>query len=178
MTSSGKNPKENKGMNRRQFLSLAWWAAGGLILAESTGGLVASLWPKLKEGSFGTKVKVASVEEVLAMPVGTITSFPEQRFFLSRVDSGFLALYRRCTHLGCVLPWRADDPTEDDLSETGRFNCPCHGGIFDRYGVVQSGPPPRPMDIFPISVVDGEVIVDTGTILTRTTFEESQVTEI
>ncbi len=165
-------------MNRRQFLSLAWWAAGGLLIAEATGGLVASLWPKLKAGTFGTKVKVATVEEVRAMPVGTITYFLEQRFYLSRVESGFLALYRRCTHLGCVLPWRSDDPSEDELGESGRFNCPCHGGIFDRYGVVQSGPPPRPLDIFPITVEDGEVMVDTGTIIKRSSFEESQVTEI
>jgi cytochrome b6-f complex iron-sulfur subunit len=169
---------ENKGITRRQFLSRAWWAAGGLLVVEATGGLVASLWPKLKAGSFGTKVKVASVEEVRAMPVGTVTYFPEQRFYLSHVDSGFLALYRKCTHVGCVLPWLADDPSEDDLAAKGRFNCPCHGGIFDRYGKVHSGPPPRPLDLFPIIVEDGEVIVDTGTIIERSSVDESQVTKI
>ncbi len=178
MVTSGDNPAENKAITRRQFLSRAWWVAAGLLVVETTGGSVASLWPKLKAGSFGTKVKVASVEEVKAMPVGTVAYFPEQRLYLSRVESGFLALYRRCTHLGCVLPWRADDPSEDALASNGRFNCPCHGGIFDRYGVVHSGPPPRPLDLFPITIDKGEVIVDTGTIISRSGFDKSQVTKI
>ncbi len=169
---------ENKGITRRQFLSRAWWAAGGLLVVEATGGLVASLWPRSKAGSFGTKVKVASIEEVRAMPVGTITYFPEQRFYLSHVESGFLALYRKCTHLGCVIPWLADESSEDDLVAKGRFNCPCHGGIFDRYGMVHAGPPPRPLDLFPIILEEGEVIVDTGTIIERSSFDESQVTKI
>ncbi|MBI2850622.1 MAG: ubiquinol-cytochrome c reductase iron-sulfur subunit [Chloroflexi bacterium] len=178
MADSQDNAAENKAITRRQFLSRAWWAAAGLMIVETTGGLVASLWPKLKAGSFGTKVKVASVEEARAMPVGTVAYFPEQRFYLSRVESGFLALYRRCTHLGCVVPWRDDNPSEDALASNGRFNCPCHGGIFDRYGVVHAGPPPKPLDIFPITVENGEVIVDTGTIISRSSFDESQVTKI
>ncbi len=137
-----------------------------------------SLWPKAKAGAFGSKISVASVEEARAMPVGTITYFSEQRFYLSRVESGFLALHRKCTHLGCVVPWLSDDPSEDALAAKGRFNCPCHGGIFDRYGVVHAGPPPRPLDIFPISIERGEIIVDTGTTIHRSGFDESQVIKV
>ena len=136
------------------------------------------MWPRLKAGSFGTKMSIASVGEARAMPVGTITYFSEQRFYFSRVESGFLALHRKCTHLGCVVPWLPDDPSEDALAAKGRFNCPCHGGIFDRYGVVHAGPPPRPMDIFPISIERGEIIVDTGTTIHRSGFDESQVTKV
>ena len=178
MANSGGNPAENKAITRRQFLSRAWWAAAGLLVVETTGGSIASLWPRLKAGSFGSKVKVASVEEARAMPVGTVAYFPEQRFYLSRVESGFLAMYRKCPHLGCVVPWLPDEPSEDDLAANGRFNCPCHGGIFDRYGVVHAGPPPRPLDLFPFSIDGGEVIVDTGTVVSRSSFDESQVTKI
>ncbi len=174
----GDKPAEGRGVTRRQFLSRAWWAAAVILSIEATGGLVASMWPRLKAGSFGTKISVASVEEALAMPVGTITYFSEQRFYLSRVESGFLALYRKCTHVGCVVPWVPDDPSEDDLAAKGRFNCPCHAGIFDRYGVVHSGPPPRPLDLFPITIEMGEIIVDTGTVIQRSGFNESQVTKI
>lgn len=178
ISSSGDSPAEDKGITRRQFLSRAWWAAAGLLTIEAVGGFVISLWPKVKAGTFGSKISVASVEEARAMPVGTITYFSEQRFYLSRVESGFLAIYRKCTHVGCVIPWLADDPSEDDLAAKGRFNCPCHGGIYDRYGLVHSGPPPRPLDLFPITVKDGEVIVDTGTIIQRSGFDESQVAKI
>ncbi len=149
-----------------------------MLVVEATGGFVASLWPKLRPGSFGSMFSVASVEEARAMPVGTVTYFLEQRFYLSRVESGFLALYRKCPHLGCVVPWLADQPSEDELAAEGRFNCPCHAGVFDRYGVVHAGPPPRPMDLFPITIENGEVVVDTGTVIERSEFDESQVTEI
>ena len=169
-----------KGSNitRRQFLGRAWWAVAGLLAVEVVGGLVISLWPRIKAGSFGTRLSVASVEEARAMPVGTVTYFSEQRFYLSRVESGFLAIYRKCPHVGCVVPWLPDDPSEDDLAAKGRFNCPCHKSIFDRYGVVHAGPAPRPMDIFPISIEKGEVLVDTGTIIQRSKFDESQATEV
>ena len=178
LSSSGDSPAEGRGLTRRQFLSRAWWAVAGLVALEAVGGLVASLWPKLKGGSFGTKVGALSVEEARAMPVGTVVYFMEQRFYLSRVESGFLALYRKCSHLGCVFPWLADETSEDDLAAKGRFNCPCHGGIYDRYGLVHAGPPPRPLDLFPITIEKGEVIVDTGTIIQRSDFDESQVTKI
>ncbi len=177
LCSSGNCP-EDRGVTRRQFLSRAWWTAAGLLVVESTGGLVASLWPKLKAGAFGSKVSIASVAEAQAMPVGTITYFSEQRLYLSRVESGFLALYRRCTHLGCVVPWLPDEPSEDDLAAKGRFNCPCHGAIYDRYGVVHAGPAPRPLELFPIAIERGELVVDTGTIIQRSGFDESQVTKI
>lgn len=175
-TDEGATP--DRGVTRRQFLGRAWWAAAALLGAESIAALVGSLWPRLKPGSFGTKITAATVEEAQAMPVGTITYFPEQRFYLSRVESGFLALYRKCTHVGCVVPWLPDDPSEDDLASKGRFNCPCHGGIFDRYGLVHAGPPPRPLDIFPITVERGNLVVDTGTIIERSSFDESQVTKV
>jgi cytochrome b6-f complex iron-sulfur subunit len=150
----------------------------GLLTVEATGALVASLWPKLKEGDFGSKVSIASVEEARAIPTGTIIYFMNQRFYLSRIESGFLALYRKCTHVGCVVPWQSEDHSEDDLAATGRFSCPCHGGMFDRYGMVRAGPPPRPLDLFPISIVDKELVVDTGTIIQRSGFDQSQVTEV
>ena len=177
-SSSGDRPDEKSGLTRRQFLSRAWWVAGGLLVVEATGGFAASLWPKLKEGGFGSKVSIASVEEARAIPVSTMTYFPEQRLYLSRVESGFLALYRKCPHLGCVVPWLGDETSEDDLATKGRFNCPCHGGVYDRYGLVRAGPPPRPMDLFPISIENGEVMVDTGTVIQRTDFDESQTTEV
>ncbi len=178
VSASGDGPEKNRDVTRRQFLSRAWWAVAGLVAVESTVGLTASLWPKLKAGDFGSKFSAASVEEARAMPVGTITYFSEQRLYLSRVESGVLAMYRKCTHLGCVVPWLADEPSEDVLVAKGRFNCPCHGGIYDRYGVVHAGPPPRPLDIFPITIDKGELVVDTGTILQRSGFDESQVTEV
>lgn len=176
--SSGTNLTGDKGITRRQLLGRIWWLAAGVLAFETTAGLVVSLWPRLKAGAFGTMITVATVEEARAMPVGTVAYFIEQRFYLSRVEDGFLALYRKCTHVGCVVPWLPDDPSEDSLAGKGRFNCPCHGGIFDRYGLVHAGPPLRPLDLFPITVEDGNLVVDTGTIITRSGFDQSQVVKV
>ncbi len=138
----------------------------------------ASLNPKIAEGSFGTRVAIATADEVRAMPVGTVAYFREQRLYLSKLEGGILAMYRKCTHLGCVVPWVPEEASEDNVSDEGRFNCPCHGGIYDRFGVVHAGPPLRPLDIFPITIEGENVIVDTGTIIQRDRFEHSQLTQV
>jgi cytochrome b6-f complex iron-sulfur subunit len=162
-------------LTRRGFLSYLWWAAGGAALIE--GGIITvdSLRPGEESSAFGGLVEVGSVED---FKVGSVTYFLDGRFYIVRLPSGLIALYRKCTHLGCVVPWQATEPSEDDLAAAGRFNCPCHGSIFDRYGEVQGGPAPRPLDLFPIQIEDGQVIVDTGTVVTRDSFDESQVTEV
>ena len=55
-----------------------------------------------------------------------------------------------CTHLGCPYRW---DENEDI------FKCPCHTATFARNGNVLSGPPPRPLDRFPVRVENGKVLV-------------------
>ncbi|MBI2958383.1 MAG: Rieske 2Fe-2S domain-containing protein [Chloroflexi bacterium] len=165
-------------INRRVFLGRACWAIAGVLAAESAGALGVSLRPFLVQGGFGSKLKIGGVDEIRAIPVGTVVPFAEQRFFLSHVESGFIALYRKCTHLGCVVPWVPDEPSEDGLAKKGRFNCPCHGSMFDRFGVVHAGPAPRPLDIFPITVEGKDVWVDTGAAIQRSGFEESQARKV
>ena len=81
-------------------------------------------------------------------------------------DGGFLALYRKCTHLGCTVPWVADRE---------RFACPCHASVFDVRGDVLSPPAPRPLDLFPVRIENGIVKVDTRTPQRREAFDPSQV---
>ncbi len=169
---------EDKGITRLHFLRKMWWGVLSVLGLQATAALGVSLWPRKVEGSFGSKVNIATVEEIRAMPVGTVAYYREQRLYLSRVDGGFLALYRKCTHLGCVVPWVPGDSSEDELSEKGRFSCPCHSGIYDRFGVVRAGPPPRPLDIFPITIEEDNVMVDTRVIIKRMKFETSQLTQV
>jgi menaquinol-cytochrome c reductase iron-sulfur subunit len=55
-----------------------------------------------------------------------------------------------CTHLGCPYRW-------DAAKEA--FLCPCHSGVFNKQGVVQSGPPPRPLDRYGVRVQQGIVSI-------------------
>ena len=65
----------------------------------------------------------------------------------------WLALYQRCVHLGCKVPFR------DDCHS---FKCPCHGSHYNIDGEYLDGPAPRSLDRFVFSFQSGDVIVDTG----------------
>jgi len=99
---------------------------------------------------------------------GSVTAFPEGRFYLARLeDGGFLALDRTCTHLGCAVPW---------VSSQKRFVCPCHASAFDIRGDVLSPPAPRALDLLPVRIENGIVKVETGRPIRRQRFERDQVT--
>ena len=102
-----------------------------------------------------------------SFPPGSITEFPDGRFFLIRTeDGGFLAVYRRCTHLGCSVSW---EPTANE------FVCPCHGSHFDFYGDVQNPPAPRALDTFAVRIEDGVVLVDASRAQPRDRFDTDQI---
>lgn len=82
---------------------------------------------------------------------GTATFLPERRVFIFNGPAGFYAISSVCTHLGCNVRY---------LEGQG-FNCPCHGSRFDLNGQVVSGPAPRPLAWFGLSLSPrGEVVVD------------------
>lgn len=155
-TVSGDKPAEE--MTRRDFLGLAW-AATGALAAAATGALALSFFaPKVVEGKFGGVFDLGPAD---AFPVGSVTPITNGRFYLVRgADGGFLALYQKCTHLGCAVPWNP---------EKGQFICPCHASAFEMDGALINPPAPRPLDRFPVSIVDGQISVDTGTRIERDT---------
>jgi cytochrome b6-f complex iron-sulfur subunit len=156
-----------RGITRRAFLNWAWAASLVGLFGQAGGALLGFLKPRIEAGAFGGKMIAGQVDE---FEPGTVNHIQSGRFFLSRLDDGgFLALWHRCTHLGCTVPWR---------EEEGRFNCPCHSSIFNVVGEVISGPAPRPMDIFPIEMSDGQLLVDTGNPIQRDRFDPSQVTHV
>ncbi len=86
----------------------------------------------------------------------------EHGFWLVKLDEGnFLALLRRDPHLGCTVPWRPDFVFD---GKKGWFRNPCHGQTYDLTGRCFFGPCERGMDRFQVSLVDGNVLVDTHTV--------------
>jgi cytochrome b6-f complex iron-sulfur subunit len=67
--------------------------------------------------------------------------------------SYWVALYQRCVHLGCTVPFREDCQS---------FKCPCHGSHYNVSGEYQDGPAPRSLDRFPLSFSGDTVVVSTG----------------
>ncbi|MDP2660707.1 MAG: Rieske 2Fe-2S domain-containing protein [Dehalococcoidia bacterium] len=159
-------------ISRRIFLRSAFVGSAGLLTLEMLGGFGFFFRPQ-NIGASGQTFRVGKVED---FAVGSVTHSQEGKFYLSRVPEGFLAMWQKCTHLGCTVPWVSREKSEDDISGQGRFNCPCHGSIYNRYGVVTAGPAPRPFDLFPVTIVDGAVIVDSdlNKVITRQAWDPSQ----
>lgn len=143
-------------ITRRDFIKTAWVAVGGIVTFEIGALTLAYMQPRLAAGEFGSLITVGKVED---FPPGSITHIPDGRFYLARLeDGGFLAIYQRCTHLGCNVPWD---------QAAGAFICPCHNSKFTPQGEVLNPPAPRPLDLFSLSIENGEIIVDTGKAISR-----------
>lgn len=153
-----------KKLNRREFLSWMWGVSLVGLFGQAATALFQFFKPRLRAGSFGGEVVAGALDEFAP---GTVSYVQKGRFYISRLeDGGVLALWQRCTHLGCTVPWREDE---------GLFHCPCHSSLFNRQGEVTGGPAPRPLDFFPVSLIEGNLVVNTGQPIERHAFEISQV---
>ena len=83
-------------------------------------------------------------------PDGSVTFLEDERVFLVRQGNTYRCLSAVCTHLGCTVN-RADHG----------YHCPCHGSVFDDQGNVKSGPAPRALAWFQVTLSkDNRLLVD------------------
>jgi len=144
--------------SRRTLLRFAGWGTLLALVGQWLAGFGVFFWPK-KVGAFGGEILAGSVSD---LNVGDVKLVQDAKAYVSMVPEGVVALWWKCPHLGCTVPWKPEDPSMDSLAAKGRFNCPCHGSIYDRYGNIIQGPAPRPMDVFPVTIRDGKVYIDTN----------------
>ena len=180
------------GVTRRQFFNRSIIGMFVLGLSGFGAACLAFLWPTLK-GGFGGVINVGKLEDILSEATSSREPFyvSEGRFYLNPYPSsgldgaaaaysssvlpgmqqGVIALYQKCPHLGCRVPWC-------DTSQW--FECGCHGSQYNRVGEKKGGPAPRGMDMFPVTVAGGNVSVDTGLVIqgvpigTNTTGQEAE----
>ncbi len=143
-------------VGRRQLLRLGFLGAASLALVE-TGLAVVPFMQVRKIVGLGVPVNVGTKAQVLAAFAGTSDApilFRQGHFFLLHPPGGIIAAYRKCTHLGCAVPFSS---SED------RFHCPCHGSIYDkRTAIVIRDPAPKPLQLFHIAETDAGLVVDTN----------------
>jgi cytochrome b6-f complex iron-sulfur subunit len=183
---------EQLSVTRRQFFNRSILATQSLVLGSFGLAVIAFLWPSLS-GGFGSKVKAGSLEDILGeitekkepyyVPEARsyVVPFPESALPAAKevypesvipgMEAGVIALFQKCVHLGCRVPFCATSQW---------FECPCHGSKYNRVGEKKGGPAPRGMDRFAATVENGIVVVDTKTIIpgppigTNTTGQESE----
>ncbi len=154
-------------VSRRRVLQIGIWGGIGAAVAAMGASFVDFVYPRNVSG-FGGTVSVAAV----AVPSpGQKVQVPAGRFWLVNLTEeqggpGLLALWWKCPHLGCTVPWKPNfvwpDPTTG-ADTKGWFRCPCHGSTYTHAGVRVFGPAPRPLDTMDLKIgSDGRVTVNTG----------------
>ena len=138
-----------KPMSRRDFLD---WIIRGGLLATLAGMLIPALsylWPVTRRGPTLAMKEVGSVDEFPVWGAKKV-AIGGSAFLIIRTPKEIKAFSAICTHLGCIVFWN---------DQKRQIVCPCHAGFFDVEGRVISGPPPRPLSSYPVSVVDGKIFV-------------------
>ncbi|MFM8856402.1 MAG: ubiquinol-cytochrome c reductase iron-sulfur subunit [Actinomycetota bacterium] len=165
-------------VSRRQFFNRAAVTMMTASIASFGVAVVAFLWPRAG-GGFGSKVTVGRLDDLLvqirsekgfvykpeartwltAFPTDALpkarSAYANQPSVLAGMEAGVVALYQKCPHLGCRVP---------ECKSSQWFECPCHGSQYNRVGEKKAGPAPRGMDRFGVSIANGNVVVDTGTV--------------
>jgi cytochrome b6-f complex iron-sulfur subunit len=149
---TGETVKKRK-MNRREFLNFAWLASLGFLAVDIAGITYLFAMPRFKAGEFGGVYPYGTVADLPNVDQPP-TNIPKVKLWMSNSEEGVTAIYKVCTHLGCLYGWS---------DQSVRFVCPCHGSQFEKDGTYIAGPAPRSLDRFHISVVkDGQVIAETN----------------
>jgi cytochrome b6-f complex iron-sulfur subunit len=146
------------GLTRRRFLNRSITGLLGLGVTGFAGSVLAFMWPRAT-GSFGSTITLGPEGTVLGAvrEAGAPMYVAAGRFYLVPYGDTVQALYQKCTHLGCRVPF---------CESSQWFECACHASKYNLAGEWKSGPAPRGLDRFPVSVDHGMLTVNTGNLMT------------
>ena len=122
-------------VTRREFARYLVLGAGTIAVANV--GIAA--WTQLRTINAGEPRAIIPLADV-AVGEPHLFRYPgddDPAILVRFSDTEVVAFSQKCTHLGCVVYYEADEE---------RWHCPCHAGNFEaRTGNVISGPPTRPL---------------------------------
>jgi len=132
---------------RREILNRIGWVA----TFGTFGGLTAA--------SVRYVIPNVLYEPSLIFKIGRPQDYPEgvdyiddKRIFVIRQGNLIKVVSGVCTHLGCSVQW---------AEERNRFECPCHGSLFNARGQVTVGPAQTPLSWYEVTLTaDGRLLVD------------------
>jgi cytochrome b6-f complex iron-sulfur subunit len=166
--------EEELGVTRRQFLNRGILVTVLAALGTFGASLLAFLWPS-SSGGFGGTIAAGKLADITSFMSTNLQPFyvPEARTYIqpypanalpaakkiyddyiyAGMEQGIVALYQKCVHLGCRVPW---------CQSAQWFECPCHGSKYNRVGEKRDGPAPRGLDRFQAIISGGSVSINTG----------------
>jgi cytochrome b6-f complex iron-sulfur subunit len=164
--------KAARPVSRREFFRRSLLASLGLFGVQFGVASIAFVWPNLR-GGFGGQIDLGLSPDAIKQQIEEDNQpfyFGAGRFYLvayegagadstyeGLVSEGLMALYQKCVHLGCRVPF---------CLQSQWFECPCHGSKYNRAGEYRDGPAPRGLDRFAVRVENDVVSVDTSVIVT------------
>jgi cytochrome b6-f complex iron-sulfur subunit len=147
-------PADNNDVTaRRGFLVAA--GAAGICYIAALGYPVYRYLASPSEMAMGAAaVTEVTLKDAQKLAAGSALMFKfgsKPSVLIHHDDGTWTALSAVCTHLGCTVQYEPDKK---------RIHCACHGGVYDpRTGANVSGPPPKPLTLYKVTVNDTGVEV-------------------
>ncbi len=152
----------NADTSRRSFMVrtiIAIFVFIGAVMAAALGGF--GIIPALKKREPGWSDAGTIADLAVDQPqerrfqetvkIGWQSQRQERSVWVVKRMDGMVRVYSaNCPHLGCGYRW---------ITDHNRFECPCHGSIFDVDGKVLAGPAPRVLDTMPARVENGRLLI-------------------
>ena len=144
----GSNPQY---VTRRRFLDYLLGTSAFATLAAILYPVIKFMVPPQVVEAMQSSVIAAKVSE-LTPNSGKIFKFGSKPGLIIRTASGeFKAFSAVCTHLDCIVQYRSD---------TKQIWCACHNGQYNLNGENIGGPPPRPLEAYPVNKRGDDIVVN------------------
>jgi Rieske Fe-S protein len=153
MQPSHKDHNNSQVVTRRRFLGRSISALTAAVSASILYPVIRFLIPPSSGEAKVNQVKLPFGRAEIAADAKRAKTFRfgRQLGIIVLTPTGELrALSARCTHLDCTVQNRPEE---------GVLWCACHNGRFDLDGKNISGPPPRPLEVFTVNEIDGDIHV-------------------
>jgi cytochrome b6-f complex iron-sulfur subunit len=130
--------------SRRDFLKIAVGIWGALCAAPVFGMILQYITPVAARSPVRNTVLIGQAADFAQGTVKIVRVGKDPVLLIHAPSGQFRALSARCTHLGCVVQYQE--------SPVPHFGCNCHGSQFDMNGTNISGPAPKPLPPYRVTL--------------------------
>jgi cytochrome b6-f complex iron-sulfur subunit len=147
-------PPDAEIIPRRTFMALAFGGVSVCYAAAIGYPVYRYLASPVEKSMAAAAITEVTLKDANKLPAGSAMMFKfgtKPSLLIHHRDNTWVALDAVCTHLGCTVEYQAAQE---------RIHCACHGGVYDaRTGANVSGPPPKPLKKYSVTVTDAGVLV-------------------
>lgn len=151
-------PAEPDAIDRRIFVAAAFGGVSLCYAAAIAYPVYRYLASPVEKSVAAAAITEVTLKDAQKLSAGTalMFKFGTKPALLIHHQDNWVAFDAVCTHMGCTVQY---EPAKD-REPAGRIHCACHGGVYDAStGANVSGPPPRPLKRYKVTVTDAGVLV-------------------